>query len=154
MLKPEERKAFNTEFWSKFRLLMRRYNSSNKRGVNWLNYPTDVKHVYLRLHCDNQGCAVRLDFQFKDAVVRDIVWEQMGELKAVMEQEMGNGGTWKRHLSAPEGFIFDRIEWSNNSLNYYQKEHWPEIHTFLKEHLLAFDRFYQEFKEVLVLLVD
>ncbi len=154
MLKPEERKAFNEAFWGEFRLLMRRYNSSNKRGINWLNYPTDVKHLYLRLHCDNLGCALRMDFQFKDAAVREVVWEQMEELKAVLEQEMGTDGIWTRNLSAPEGFIFDRIEWVNPELNYYQKDHWPAIHSYLKDRLLAFDRFYQEFKEVLILLVD
>ena len=154
MLNPEERKAFNSEFWGEFRLMMRRQNSKEQRGINWLHYPTHIKHVYLRMHCDNLGSAIRLDFQFKDASIREIVWEQMTELKAVLEQAMGNDGIWTRNISAPEGFLFDRIEWRNDALNYYQKEQWPAIHAWLKEKLLAFHRFYLEFSEVLILLVD
>jgi hypothetical protein len=133
---------------------MRRHNTKTRRGVNWLKYPTDIKHVYLRLHCDNHGAFVHFDFQFKDSSVREIVWEQMQELKVVMEKEMGSQGIWNRDLTAPEGFVFDRISWENRTLNYYHREEWNSIYAFLKERLLAFDRFYQEFKDVLILLVE
>jgi len=154
MLSPEDRKAHNTQFWSGFKLLMRQHNTKTRRGVNWLKYPTDIKDVYLRLHCDNHGAFVFFDFQFKSPSVREIVWEQMQELKVVLEKEMGTQGIWTKDLTASEGFVFDRISWENRSFNYYHQEEWKSIHIYLKERILAFDRFYQDFKDVLILLVE
>lgn len=154
MLSPEDRKAHNTQFWSGFKLLMRQHNTKTRRGVNWLKYPTDIKDVYLRLHCDNHGAFVFFDFQFKSPSVREIVWEQMQELKVVLEKEMGTQGIWTKDLTASEGFVFDRISWENRSFNYYHQEEWKSIYIYLKERILAFDRFYQDFKDVLILLVE
>ena len=71
-----------------------------------------------------------------------------------MENATGHQGHWLRNQIAVEGFVFDRIQWENHDVNYYTQEDWPEIYQFLKERLLAFDRFYQEFKDVLILLLD
>ena len=154
MYSKEERKQVNQQFWDGFRKEMRRYNSKNKRSVNWLKYNTGIKHVYLRLHCDNTGAFLNFDIQFKDAGIRDIFWEQLNELKAVMEKETGSQASWVRNLNSSEGLVFDRIQWANPKLNYYNQAEWPAIYSYLKNRLLAFDRFYEEFKDVLILLVN
>lgn len=154
MLSKEERSAFNQLFWNGFKKEMRRYNTKHRRAINWLKYPTNIKHVYLRLHCDNTGAYLNFDVQFKDDGIRDIFWEQLIELKQVMEMEVGNQGLWLRNQTANEGFVFNRIQWVNPDVNYYMQDDWPKIYQFLKERLLAFDRFYQEFKDVLILLLD
>ena len=154
MLPKEERKQINQLFWDGFKKEMRRYNTKNKRAINWLKYPTYIKHIYLRLHTDNTGAFLNFDVQFKDQGIRDIVWEQLVELKQVMEKETGSHGVWTRNITAPEGFMFDRIQWVNHEVNFYNQEDWTKIYAFFKDRLLAFDRFYQEFKDVLILLVD
>lgn len=154
MLPKEERKKVNQIFWDGFKKEMRRHNTRTRRSVPWIKYPTEIRHVYLRLHCDNVGAFVSFDIQFKDSGVREIFWEQLSELKKVMQLQMGDQGQWLKDLSAPEGFVFDRIQWSLEGVNFYQPEDWPTIYAFFKERLIAFDRFYQEFKDVLILLVD
>ena len=154
MLSKEERRQYNQLFWDGFKKEMRRHNTQYRRAINWLKYPTDIKHVYLRLHCDNTGAYLNFDVQFKDEGIREIFWEQLTELKQVMENATGHQGQWLRNQIAVEGFVFDRIQWENHDVNYYTQEDWPVIYQFLKERLLAFDCFYQEFKEVLILLLD
>ncbi|TNE52754.1 MAG: DUF4268 domain-containing protein [Bacteroidetes bacterium] len=154
MLSKEEQKAFNQEFWTRFKKKMSGQRSANGRKINWLNYPTEIKSLYLRLHADKKGTALRLDLQFRDAEVRDVYWEQMGELKKVLESEMGTDAQWFEDCSSKEVPHFSRIEWSKEGLNYYQEADQEQIFDFLQEKLLAFDRFYQDYKEILLFLAS
>lgn len=154
MLSKEERKAKNTAFWEEFRKKMRNYKSSNGRGINWINYPTDVKDVYLRMHCDAKGVQMTFDIQPKDDGIRSILWEQMTELKKVMELEMEREGIWNEFDHQFAGRNVSRILWKNEHLNFFDETQKEDIHAFFKDHLMAFDRFYQEYKEILILLSE
>lgn len=154
MLSKEERKAKNTAFWEEFRKVMRNYKSSNGRGINWINYPTDVKDVYLRMHCDAKGAQLSFDIQPKDDGIRSILWEQMTELRKVMEAEMKFEAVWNEFDHEFAGRKVSRILWKNDALNFFDEDQKAAIHTFFKERLLAFDRFYQEYKEILILLAE
>lgn len=154
MLSREEQKKRNSEFWEKFRKYMNKYRSSNGRKMNWLNYPSDVKDVYIRLQADNKGARMCFDIQPKDEGVRAIVWEQMTELKKVMESSMNYETTWLEQQSSPEGRVFSRIMWEKEGLNFYNEEDHLAIFEFLKDRLIEFDEFYQEFKEILISLTE
>lgn len=154
MLSKEERKERNEKFWSTFKEVMRKTQSSSGRRVNWSTYPTQINHVYLRLICDGKLTAMCLDIQFKDDGVRSIVWEQLGELKAVMESTMSQNGKWIEGMETAEGLTINRIIWELPNKNFYTDQHWPEIHAFFKKRLIEFDSFYQEFKDILILLVE
>lgn len=154
MFSREEQKKRNSEFWEKFRKYMNKYRSSNGRKMNWLNYPSDVKDVYIRLQADNEGARMCFDIQPKDEGVRAIVWEQMTELKKVMESSMNYETTWLEQLCSPEGRVFSRIMWEKEGLNFYNEEDHLAIFEFLKDRLIEFDEFYQEFKEILISLTE
>lgn len=154
MLTREERKERNTTFWNNFRIEMRKVKSSNGRGMNWLNYPTDVKDVYIRLESDSKGTRLCMDIQPKDDGIRAILWEQMTELKVVMETEMGVATAWKEHDRYINNRNVSRIYWETNALNFYQYEDQPQIVDFLKDRLIRFDKFYQEFKDILIALAE
>lgn len=153
MLSKEERKEKNTRFWESFRKEMRPIKSSNGRSINWINYPTDVKDVYLRLHSDSKSTRISFDIQPKDDGIRSILWEQMTELKVVMEEETGKA-IWNEFDRVFAGRNVSSIQWENPDLNFFKDEDVPKIKAFLKEKLIAFDSFYQEFKEILVLLAE
>lgn len=154
MLSKEERKERNEKFWSAFKEVMRKTMSSNGRRKNWATYPTEIRDVYLRLICDGKLTAMCLDIQFKDASVREIVWEQLGELKSVMDASMKQKGVWIENHLTKEGHTINRIQWELPEKNFYNDEDWAEIHTFFKTRLIEFDSFYQEFKDILILLVE
>ncbi|HLU86620.1 MAG TPA: DUF4268 domain-containing protein [Taishania sp.] len=154
MLSKEQQKEKNSIFWGGFKEAIRKNMSVTGRRVNWLNYPTEAKELYVRLAADSRSCSFNFDIQCKDDGVREVIWEQMGELKAVLLAEMKDEGDWIENFYTPEGLTISRISWSRTDLNYFKEEDIPQIYAFLKEKSLAFDRFYQEYKDILIQLLD
>jgi hypothetical protein len=154
MLPKEERKAFNEAFWAGFKTYMRGALSSSGRRVNWSSYPTQVKHTYLRMVCEGNNISICFDIQFKDAGIQAIFWEQLTELKVVLEGAMSIPTHWNPEHTNREGQVLGRISWVLVGCNYYQQQDWSAIYAFFKKHLMEFDVFYQEFNEILITLVD
>ena len=154
MLSREAHKERNLAFWNAFKKRMRKHTSSDGRGINWLNYPTGVKQLYVRLDVDGKGTRFCIDLQPKDEDIRSIVWEQLTELKHVMENEMGEATAWSEHHHRISKRMVSRIYWEDTGLSFYRDEDFPKMEAFLEEKLLGFDRFYQEFKEILLTLVE
>lgn len=154
MLSREAKKEMNTEFWGLFRKEMRKYKSSNGFGMNWTNYPSDVKYVYIRMETDGKSARLCMDIQAKDEGIRSIIWEQMTELKKVLEAEMNWETVWIEHFINKDGLTLSRIKWEKEGVNFFHKEDWPEIMSFLKDRIIEFDVFYQEFKDILIALAE
>jgi len=154
MLSREEQRHANVMFWTGFKDFTKKIKSSNGRRINWLSYPSDVKDVYIRLHADTKGAALFFDIQPKDDGIRSILWEQMNELKKVMESTMGIQGEWNENFTLADGKMISRISWSAIGLNYLENENHAAIYVFLRDVIVAFDLFYQEFKDILIHLTD
>lgn len=154
MLSREQLKEKNQLFWSDFRKYMNNIKSSNGRRINWISYPSDVKNIYIRLQVDSKGARLCFDIQPKDDGIRSIIWEQMTELKKVMEDAMNYETIWIENMYAEDGRAFSRIKWEQPDLNYFKEEDKEAIFQFLKQRLIEFDSFYQEFKEILISLTD
>jgi hypothetical protein len=150
MLSREEQKLKNHLFWDDFRKFMGKVKSSNGRKMNWLNYPSDVKDIYIRLQVDSKSAKLCFDIQSRDAGIRAIIWEQMTELKKIMEVTMNCKGEWDEQVYNNEGVVISQIKWEKQGLNFYDENQKLEIFEFFKEKLVAFDLFYQEFKEVII----
>lgn len=154
MLPKEARKAWNEAFWLGFKNHMRAQLSASGKRVNWINYPTQVKHTYLRMVCEGKQIALCYDIQFNDRGIQDIFWEQLTELKVVLENNMTVPTHWEAQFLNKEGQNIGRIYWELEGANYYDQNDWPIIYAFFKKHLKEFDVFYQEFNEILITLVD
>lgn len=154
MLSKEELKQKNSNFWEGFKQYMRGIESSNGRRMNWLTYPTDVKDIYVRLEVDHKHCSLNFDIQPKDAGIRAIVWEQMTELKVVLENEMNFPTDWDERYFGITDRGTGRISWTLENVSYYNEKDIPVIYEFLKSRLISFDAFYQEYKDLLIALMN
>lgn len=154
MLSKEALKEKNIKFWTDFRKSMNKVPSATGRQINWINYPTDVKDVYMRMEVDSNGARLCFDIQPKDDGIRSLMWEQMIELKAIMQSEMGIEALYLEESHYWNGRLISRIKWENNDLNYFNDEDIPQIFDFLKDKLVRFDQFYQEYKEILINLTN
>lgn len=150
MYTKEELRQLRTDFWNQFKVKMQKVRSSNGRRMNWLAYPSEVKDIYIRIDADGKGARLTFDIQGKDEGVRQILWEQLQELKVVLESEMGPEGVWIERASSSSVSEFNRIIWERNDLNFFKQEDHPEIQRFLADRLIHFDAFYQEFKDILI----
>ncbi|GAB5418882.1 MAG: hypothetical protein Crog4KO_01370 [Crocinitomicaceae bacterium] len=153
MLSKEERKALNTTFWEGFRKEMRNIKSVNGRGINWINYPSDVKDIYIRLQADHKGARLCIDIQPKDDSIRSILWEQLTELRMVMESQVGKAN-WNEFDRVFQGRNVSRVSWTLEDTNFYKEEDRVRMKDFLRSKLVQFDAFYQEYKEILILLAE
>jgi len=154
MLSKEERKALNTTFWDGFRKEMRKLKSVNGKNINWINYPSDVKDIYIRLQTDAKGARLCFDIQPKDDGIRSILWEQLTELKVVMENELGTATAWNEIDHVFQGRNVSRVYWELPDANFFIAEDRMRMKEFLRSKLVQFDRFYQEYKEILILLAE
>ncbi len=154
MYTKEELKEIRTAFWTDFKKHMQKFRSSNGRRMNWLSYPSEVPNVYVRLHADKEGIAFSFDIQGKDEGIRAIIWEQMTELKVVLESEMGTEGEWLPEVYSETVGEFSSIRWSKSGLRFSNPKNKEEIFAFFEDRLLKFDAFYQDFKDVLINLAD
>ena len=154
MFSKEESRQLNLAFWNGFQDYISKNRSSNGRKINWLNYPSDIRSIFIRLEVDSKGARLCVDIQPKDNEIRALLFEQMSELKVVLEDITIEKPTWiENHYYLNKQYI-SRIVWENNLLNFYKSEHRDLIYTFLAERLLKFDLFYQEYKEILIALAN
>lgn len=153
MFSKEELKNYNIQFWAEFKQRMSQHRGVSGKKVNWLNYRTHLQNVYVRLETANKACKFCFDIQFKDDSIREIVWEQMGELKKLLTSEMGSEGNWIEDYSSGTIKSMCRIEWTLENTNYLTASNKEKIYDFFEDKLLRFDRFYDTYGEILYHLV-
>lgn len=153
MLKKEELRDYNAAFWDVFRKRMRSHPSSSGRRMNWLNYPSDVKSIFVRLEVTKKSASLNFDVQFKDEEILNLVWEQLLEMRKIMESTMEMKGDWIDDVYLENGQRFCRIQWKMEPCSYFDASQHEAIYAFLEKVLLKFDEFYQEFKEIVINLV-
>lgn len=153
MLSKEEKNSLNHEFWGEFKSMMRGHVSSANSKINWLNYPTHLKHTYLRLIFDSHEASICFDIQFRDEEIRLLFWDQLLELKALINNSMGIETKWIERLETKEGLIISRLKWEASDLILTNKKDWKKAQLFFKKRLLEFDVFYQEYKDILINLI-
>lgn len=152
MLTKEERKERNTAFWNQFRKEMRSVKSSAGKNIDWVAYPTKVKDLYLRMEADKDGARFCIDIQPKDDGIRALLYEQMQELRRVMEDEMGPG-IWNEFHGECSGRNVSRIYWEQKGINFFNDDNLPQFKSFFSRKLIDFDQFYEEYKDILLALV-
>lgn len=153
MYSKEQRKQIHEEFWQGLKKRMNKHTNANGKRVNWLRYPIKMKEMYVRMTADNRSAIFSIEFQSSDNGILALLWEQMIELKKVLELEMGNGGKWMDETYNLAGQSICAIRWELENVNIYQPSDASIIYDFFESKLLAFDRFYEEYKEVLFALM-
>jgi len=153
MFSKEEQKELTRSFWTKFKEQAGVIKGVNGKRINWVNYPTHLKQLFVRLHADTEIARFSIDVQTKDDGIRLLIWEQMIELKKVLENEMISPGVWAETAHNIAGQTISRISWTLEDVNMYEKEEQQKIFEFFIPLLVGFDRFYSTYDEVLIGLV-
>ncbi len=153
MFSKEELKNYNIQFWNEMKQRMSKHRGASGKKINWLQYKTNIPNLFVRLETNKNDCKFCFDIQLKDATIREVVWEQMGELKKVLVDEMGNEGTWIEHYSTPTVNDMCRIEWTLENTTYLNATNKEKIINFFEDKLVRFDRFYDTYGEILYHLI-
>ncbi|MBP5983845.1 MAG: DUF4268 domain-containing protein, partial [Fluviicola sp.] len=73
MFSKEELKQYKTDFWIAFKKRMQDKRSSNGRRINWLNYPSEIPYIFIRLDATAKEARFMIDIQPKDDGIRAII---------------------------------------------------------------------------------
>jgi hypothetical protein len=153
MLSKEEKRNLNRTFWDGFKEFMRGNKSTNGKKINWINYPSDIKGIFIRMELTTHSASLCMDLQFHDPGVREIVWEQLHELKKLLESHMQYPTLWQEDIELETGKTIHRLKWEKHPIHYLSPKDVPIIYNFLHDRLIEFDSFYQEYKDILITLV-
>ncbi len=129
-----------------------KHRSASGKKVNWSNYKTGVNDIYFRLDCDNKQAIISIEFQHKDAGIRELFLEQFLQLKTVFHAQVNEEWEWDSLACTETGQQIIRVSKTRNGVNIFNKNDWLEVFTFFEPRLLAIDSFWCEFGELFQIL--
>lgn len=110
--------------------------------VRWTNYRTGVKDIFLRLHVDSHGCHLSLDLQHNDPGIRALFWEQLCEMRVLIQDAFPQDMIWQVNKKMPNSRELSCLETPRMTGSIHQKNTWPRMLNYLKNNLVAFDAFW------------
>ena len=134
------------EFWTTFGLYMNPVLSSEGEKINWVNYKTGEKGLRFKMHADGRSAFIGIVLIHKDAGVRELYYQQLLEVKHIMESIIP--GPWQWLLNAQDendqaiSIVYDEIE----GVSIFKKEDWPKLISFFKPRIVALDEFWNMVK--------
>lgn len=140
MYSKEESARIKTDFWTAYGRYMSPVPSSEGEHINWINYRTGEKYIQFKTEIDNKIVTVAIVFNHPDKDVRALHFEQFEKLKNLFENEMNKEWT-AIHLSNAI-----HVSQSLEGCSIFNKEHWPQMISFLKENMMALDRYWNNAK--------
>lgn len=142
MYSKEEAKKLKQEFWTAYGQYMALTPSADGERVNWVNYKTGIKHLYFRMDATNKVVTIAVEMTHPDAGIRQLMYDQFLELKNVLHDTLEEEWIWDEVFYDEDGRKIARIWTYREKLSIFNKEHWPEIISFLKPRIVALDEFW------------
>ncbi|MDB5234479.1 MAG: hypothetical protein JWR44_1472 [Hymenobacter sp.] len=118
--------------------------SAEGESTNWINYKTGLRHVYFRMQADNRRASISIDLTHPDAGIRELFWEQFLELKALLQEALGEEWTWEANATDAHGLALSRIYKELSPVNLFSKDDWPALISFFKPRIMALDAFWAD----------
>jgi Domain of unknown function (DUF4268) len=145
MYSKQEAAQLRQEFWTTFGQYMSPILSADGERVNWINYKTGEKDLSFKMEADNRHAIIAVELSQKDLGIQEIYFEQLAELKKLMESALGEPWIWARKVSDPQtGRVVSRVYRELYPVNLFRKDDWPVLISFFKERLLGLDRFWND----------
>ena len=143
----QEASVIRKKFWTSFGQYMKPIVSASGEKVNWLNYKTGVKYLYFRMDVDNKKASVAIELRHPDTSEQQQYFEQLQELKNILEQSTREVWQWQLQYSDEDGNMVSRVFTSLNTINVYNPADWPVLISFLKPRIIALDQFWDLVKD-------
>jgi hypothetical protein len=151
MFTREQAKEINTLFWTSFGKYMQKHKSQFSFHNKWVNYKTGVKDIYFRLKMNKLCAEISIELQHKDGGIRQLFFEQFGELRKIFEQEVGQWEWVDEELfQTPEGNYneLSAIRLKLFDVNLYNKDTWQQTFYFFEDNMIKLDAFWADFNEL------
>lgn len=147
MYSKEQASAIRQEFWTVLGKYLSPVPGANGEKINWINYKTAVKDIHFKMDADNKKATVRIEFNSISPELKNKHYAVFLTLKNEFEQ--GSSWIWQKEAFDAHGKQIACIYRELAAVNIFQKEHWPGLISFFKDHLIRFDKFWHGYKDVL-----
>jgi hypothetical protein len=146
MYSRQQASQLRKEFWTAFGQYMAPVVSSEGERINWINYKTGVKDVYIKLGANHKMISVSLQFAQKDPEMQQLFFDHLRSLESVLAENIKNEWVWRLHTYNENGKLISGIFSKKEHLSILKKEDWPEIISFFKPRIIGLDRFWNNVK--------
>ena len=146
MYSKQEASQARQAFWTAFGQYMSPVKSADDEKVNWINYKTGEKDVYLRMHADNKKGMIAIEITHSDLGIQQIFFEQFEQLKNFFREIVQEDWTWELHSTNEYGKTTSRIYKEVEDVNIFKKEDWPTLISFFKQRIILLDQFWSMVK--------
>ncbi len=150
MYSREESAQIRQQFWTSFGKYMGPVPSAGGDLINWVNYKTGVKGIYIRSNAERHLTYVALEIVHNDIDSQHWYYDQLLGLKSLLPNK--EEWTWSDKEKKETGKPFCSIYKSIDHVNVYRKSDWPEMITFLKSSLIDMDAFWYVARDLLEIL--
>ncbi len=139
MFSKKESKQLRQLFWTSF-------GKSFPR--KWILYDTKIKGLSLKFHFDNNSAFVALDLE--DHLENRIhYWEKLTSLKSIIRSDYLPEAIFEETYLLENGKEISRIYLAlNQKVSIHNKNSWQDVMVFLNEHMILFEAFFEEYREV------
>ena len=139
MFSKKESKQLRQLFWTSF-------GKSFPR--KWILYDTKIKGLSLKFHFDNNSALVALDLE-DDLENRIHYWEKLTSLKSIIWSDYLPEAIFEKTYLLENGKEISRIYLAlNQKVSIHNKNSWQDVMVFLNEHMILFEAFFEEYREV------
>lgn len=146
MYSKEQASAIRQEFWTTLGKYLSPVPGAAGEKINWINYKTGVKGIFFKMDADNKRAIVKIEISKNIAEERKKFFDLFLSLKMAFEN--GNSWTWHPESFNAAGKPIACIYKELAAINIFQKENWPGLISFFKDHAIAFDKFWHDYKDV------
>ncbi|WP_300604587.1 DUF4268 domain-containing protein [Niabella sp.] len=143
MYSKHEAALIKKEFWTSLGMYLKPVLNAEGQKINWVNYKTGIKGLYFRTDVTKKAASVAIELTHPAASARLAALEKLVSLKPVFSEMVGNDWAWQETVYDEAGAPISRVIIQKESVNIFNKNDWPAIISFFKQHLIALDAFWQ-----------
>jgi hypothetical protein len=139
MFSKQEAAALRKQFWISF-------GKSFPR--KWILYNTKIKDVSFKFYANNKQALVCLDIESNDEIKNQLLFDQLGTLKNILQQEYIPAIVFDANYTLENGKTIYRIYAPHQKkFSIYNTTTWQDAYTFFYQTMGQFEMFYLEYED-------
>ncbi len=146
MYTKEEASLVKQKFWTSFGKYMQPVPSASGEKVHWINYKTGIKGISFKMDADNNKAFVAIEFHHSDSSLQKQYFDVFVGLKKHFVKIVGKDWAVEEHYLTSENKIISCAVVELNGIKIFRESDWTAIITFFKQHIIALDQFWEEWK--------
>src|SRR5690606_17378485 len=97
MYSKSEAAQIKKEFWTALQNYMRPIPDAAGAYINWINYKTGIKGIYLQWDAFPAYCAASIEIKHSDSTLRQAYYAKLRALRGQFDEQVGHNWIWEEN---------------------------------------------------------